>query len=226
MPVTAALPFIIGGATAAGSIAQGRAAGREKQAQANQQQDQLRLVAQQQGMQSPRIAQQDMVRAMLMGNAPTAMTISNGRANVPQSTGGVDLNAMAQNPAMKQLAEVLQHNALMQGMKGYAPSITPTPQPQAGLLDKILGGVGTVGALAGGAMYGGQNIQNAFPSASSPAAMSQAPTMPPGPVYQPGALYGGQFGYTIPRGDFGTLPNTNPFDAYQAGNTTWGVRPR
>lgn len=172
MPVAAALPFIIGGATAAGSIAQGRAAGRQAQAQANQQQDQLRLAAQQQGMQSPRIAQQDMVRAMLMGNAPTALSIGNGRANVPQSSGGVDLNAMAANPAMGQLAQVMQRNALMQGMKGYAPSMTPTPQPQAGILDKILGGVGTVGALAGGTMYGGQNLKDAY---------AKKPGLPQGP---------------------------------------------
>jgi len=63
MPVAAALPFITAGLGAAGSIASSRAAGREKQAGINQQQDQLRLVAQQQGMQNPRIAQQDMIRA-------------------------------------------------------------------------------------------------------------------------------------------------------------------
>lgn len=162
MPVAAALPFIIGGASAAGSIAQGRAAGRQAQAQANQGQDQLRLAAQRQGMQRPGMVQQDMLRGAMLGQMPTALQIGNGRANVPTSTGGVDLNALAQSPGLAALSQVMQRNALQEGLRGYAPSMTPTPQPQPNLLDKILGGVGTVGGLAGGAMYGGQNLNDLF----------------------------------------------------------------
>lgn len=158
-----AIPIAMAAASAASSYAASRAQGRKDQFAANQQQDQLRLAAQREGMSNPRTAMQDMIRAQLLGMAPTAGMVGSGQG-VPQTPGGVVGMPQTQAPEMGLLQQAMQRNALMQGMKGYAPSITPTPQPQATGLDKVLGVIGAVGTGASNAYLGGQNIAALYPN--------------------------------------------------------------
>lgn len=173
----AALPWIIGGASAAGSIAQGMASGRNQTNQNQAQLDALRsnqyqtaqnamLDAGKLALQAPQYRMQNMVRASMLANAQP-MSISHPRATIPQMSGGFN-PAQLLSPSARQMGNVVQRQALLEQMQGdnmnryllQAPGVTP--MKSAGWLENLLGAAGMAGGLAGGAYYGGKNIQSLY----------------------------------------------------------------
>ena len=175
-----ALPAI--GAIAGGASA-GRAAGREREAGINQNQDLLRqraaqmleealqgragldLKQRQFGLDAPGQRAGNAVRGDVLANAQDASIggpITHTRGQVPQISGGLRPSLISGNT--RQLGSEMSRGALMSQMAGdkFEPLPPPsfpevTPQPQAGKFDtflNILGGVGQfTGALDQAGMF-------------------------------------------------------------------------
>ena len=182
--LAAALPFIIGGGAAAGAIGRGRAAGREREAQHGLSADQVRLMGARFNRETPGIRAGDSVRGDLLAGAQPYKISGEGR-NL-SSTGGLSPalfstgtrelgNSMRREAMLSQLRSAggrgsnygpgspmrLENPdidaALAAPDQGAYASFGMTPQPKAGLLDKILTGAGIAGNVAG--MFGGQEQQ-------------------------------------------------------------------
>ena len=146
----AAAPFT-GGASlwpsilsTAGTVADralaGRAAGRQAEAGIGLDQDQLRLLAERLGLQAPQLRARNAVRGDILANAQPAAFSGSGRDL--QMSGGVSPALLSENS--RNLGRQMSRDALLSQMKGDA--FTPTPLPQSGKLDTLLGllsGAGT-----------------------------------------------------------------------------------
>lgn len=170
------LPAALGaGGAVADAIGSGRAQGRVAETNANSNYDQNRLRAAQlmeqalQGragidlqqrqfaLQAPQQRASNSVRGDTLANLQDAQIngpIVGTGGRVPQITGGLRPSLLSGNS--RQLGQQMSRDALLQQMQGdkfdplpaiNVPQITP-PQ-QAGTFDKILGGVGLAGGIAG-----------------------------------------------------------------------------
>ena len=171
-PLAAALPWgkIIGGlgkaAPTIGAVVGGRAAGRQAAAKANEDQDRLRLASAAFNRQNPEARMRAAVRGDTLANVQDYQLGGEGR-NL-SSTGGLRPSLMS--PGTRALGASASRNAVLSqlGQPGgtenpYAP-MTPTPLPQAGLLDKVGGPLALTGMALPGAMslFGRGNVAQKY----------------------------------------------------------------
>ena len=159
MPFLApAFPFLLKAAPAIasgiGALVKGRAAGRQAAAGANETQDRLRMASAAFNRQNPEARMGAAVRGDTLANVQDYQLGGEGR-NL-SATGGLRPSLMT--PGTRALGASASRNAMLSqlGQPGgtenpYAP-VTPTPLPQAGLLDKIGGPLALTGMALPGIM--------------------------------------------------------------------------
>lgn len=150
-----ALGFATGGplgaiGEVAGSLAQGRATGRQAEAEQLRQQQMAALQAAAFNRQAPSIRAGNSVRGDLLANAQPATFTGSGRDLRLQ--GGLSPALFSANT--RQLGQGMSRQALLSqlGQGGandpYMFNQAPYAPPHAGKLDKILGGIGLAGSIA------------------------------------------------------------------------------
>jgi hypothetical protein len=159
----------------AGSVAKGRADGRAQEADYGLRRDQVagQNAAANVNADSTRL-RQAMLLSLLGGVQDVNITppahIADRMASV---TGGMRPSAIQGKQEIVDTMRPRIMQALLSGQ--HMPGLTPTPQ--AGFLDKLLGGIGTAGAFAGALSMPG-------------AGGMKAPTQPQAPVASPGLIPG------------------------------------
>ncbi len=144
----AAIPLIDAAGKIASSVSAGRAAGRQSEAEANNQYDLLRLAAARLNLEAPGQRAQNSVRGDVLAHAQPASIsgpIVGTHGQVPQISGGLSPALFSQNT--KQLGGQMSREALLAQMQG--PAFTPQAAPHSSALDGILNGIGTAGLVTG-----------------------------------------------------------------------------
>lgn len=126
----------------AGGMLEGRAGGRQAEADAAFKRDQLALQAARLNLDAPGMRLQNSARGDLAAGLQPVSFSGSGRDL--RMSGGVSPSLLS--PNTRQLGSQVSRDALLSQMNG--PAFTPTPLPKANWFDKLLTGVGYAG-LAG-----------------------------------------------------------------------------
>ena len=144
------LPYLAATGTVSGALAQARGEGRQTENAQRAAQQQQALQAAQFNRQAPSARANSAVRGDILAGAQPVTTIGSGRDL--RFSGGLSPALLSGNT--RQLGQNMSRQALMSqlGQGGANDPYTFNTQPfqpqQAGLLDKILGGVGLAGEIA------------------------------------------------------------------------------